>query len=65
MNKICQRQLLIDYLFRYRNNLPDERMLEVIDIDVIEKFREEVAEVCEQIRADFMGRGDRDNVFYK
>jgi hypothetical protein len=65
MNKICQRQLLIEYLFRYRNNLPDERMLEMIDMDVIDKFREEVIVACEQVRADFTKRGDINNVFYK
>lgn len=61
MNKACQRQLLIEYLCRYGNKLPDERMLEVIDDDVIEKFRDEVMMVCKQIRTDFINRGENNN----
>ena len=55
MNKICQRQ---EYICRYGYNLPDERMLEIIDMDVIEKFREEVIRLCEQIRIDFPKKGE-------
>jgi hypothetical protein len=39
-------------MLRYGRNLPNERMLEIIDMDVMEKFGEEVARFCAQIRAE-------------
>jgi hypothetical protein len=49
MNKACQRQLLIEYMSRYGRDLPNERMLEIIDTDVMEKFGEEVTEFCKNV----------------
>lgn len=34
---------------RYGYNLPDERMLEIIDMDVMEEFGKEVKAFCKQI----------------
>ena len=67
MNKICQGQLLIEYLRRYGKYLPDERMLEVVDIDVLEDFREEMIRTCEHIKEEFIvKRGESDiNDFYR
>jgi len=48
MNKICQRQLLIEYMRRYGRCLPDIRMLDIIDLDVMNEFGEEVRRFCEQ-----------------
>lgn len=54
MNKACQRQLLIEYICRYGRDLPNERMLEIVDMDVMEKFGEEVTRFCEQIKDEFV-----------
>ncbi len=35
LSKNCQRQLLIEYLRRYGYGIPDERMLDVIDVDTM------------------------------
>lgn len=48
MNKICQRQLLIEYMIRYGRCLPDVRMLDIIDLDIMNEFGEEVRMFCEQ-----------------
>lgn len=61
MKKSCQRQLLIEYLTRYGRNLPNERMLEVIDMDVMDKFGEEVTKFCEQIKEEFAIKRGEDN----
>lgn len=49
MDKICQKQLLIEYMIRYGRNLPDERMLEVIDINVIHELPDDVKRFCGQM----------------
>lgn len=37
---------------RYGRCLPDVRMLDIIDLDVINEFGEEVRRFCEQYRKD-------------
>lgn len=49
MNKICQRQLLIEYMRRYGRYIPDERMLDIIDLDIMNDFKEEIKRFCEQV----------------
>lgn len=42
LSKDCQRQLLIEYLHRYGHCIPDERMLDVIDIDTMDNLMNDI-----------------------
>lgn len=42
LSKNCQRQLLIEYLHRYGYCIPDERILDVIDVDTMDNLMNDI-----------------------
>jgi hypothetical protein len=48
-------------MVRYERCLPDVRMLDIIDLDVMNKFGDEVKRFCEQV----MEKRRKDNAIYR